>query len=200
MSSLLFSGWLDENIQEVRKTKNIRWDGRTVFLEEKKGAYRMSVKIENVDRGLVVINFDHLGGSTTYLRGGKGFGDRCDILVLEETDNEYVAYLIELENQVPANHAMSQLRWSAPYLKYILEVFLEDSLMEFPEKKLNVKFFMVGTRLSGLVNKGGMKRQSARMFDKWEVSTRLDMYYRVYTAGHRFEFREFKEVSQSEYS
>ena len=37
MSSLLFSGRLDENIQEVRKTKNIGWDGRTVFLEEKKG-------------------------------------------------------------------------------------------------------------------------------------------------------------------
>ncbi len=200
VSSLPFSVRLDGNIQDVRRTRNIDWDGRTVYLEEKKSGFRMGVKIENVDRGLVVINFDHLGGSTTYLRGGKGFGDRCDFLVLEETDSEYAGYLIELENQVPANHAISQLRWSAPYLRYILEVFLEDSLMEFPEKKLNVRFFMVGTRLSGLVNKGGMKRQSARMFERWEVSTRLDMYYRVYTAGHRFEFSEFKEVSQSKYS
>ena len=196
MNSLLFSGWLDENIQEERKTKNIRWDGRAVFLEEKKTDYRMQVKIENVDRDLVVINFDHLGGSTTYLRGGKGFGDRCDFLVLEETNDEYVAYLIELENQVPTRHAVSQLRWSAPYLKYILEVFLEHSFMKCPEKELNVKFFMVGTSYSGLVNKGGMKRQTSRMFEKWDVSTRLKIYYRIYTAGHRFNFSEFREVNQ----
>lgn len=197
LNSLLFSRWLDENIQEERKTRNIRWDGRAVYLEEKKTDFSMLVKIENVDRGLVVVNFDNLGGSTTYLRGGKGFGDRCDFLVLEETDDEYVAYLIELENQVPANHAISQLRWSAPYLRYILEVYLEHSLMECPEKELNVKFFMVGTSYSSLVNKGGMKRQTARMFEKWDVGTRLDMYYRIYTEGHRFDFSEFKEVAHA---
>ena len=67
--------------------------------------------------------------------------------------------------------------------------------MECPEKELNVKFFMVGTSYSSLVNKGGMKRQTARMFEKWDVSTRLDMYYRIYTAGHRFDFSEFREIA-----
>lgn len=79
-------------------------------------------------------------------------------------------------------------------------MYLEHSLLERPDKKLKVKFFMVGTNYSGLVNKGGMKRQTARMFEKWDVSNRLDMYYRLYTAGHRFEFSEFKEVFQNEYS
>ncbi len=27
LNSLLFSRWLDENIQEERKTRNISWDG-----------------------------------------------------------------------------------------------------------------------------------------------------------------------------
>ncbi len=68
--------------------------------------------------------------------------------------------------------------------------------MKCPEKELNVKFFMVGTSYSGLVNKGGMKRQTSRMFEKWDVSTRLKIYYRIYTAGHRFNFSEFREVNQ----
>ncbi len=205
-TTLLFSDWLDENIQDERKTKNIRRNGSTVYLKEQKTEFSMNVKIENVDQGLSIINFEQMGKVTTYFKGRgkakgeerqKGFNNRCDFLVLEETDDEYIAYLIELKNKVPDQHAASQLRWSAPYLKYILEVYLEHSLMECPEKKLNVKFFMVGTNYSGLVNRGGMKRQTARIFEKWDVGTRLDMYYRIYTAGHRFEFSEFREVAHA---
>ena len=193
-TTLLFSDWLDKNVQEERKTKNIHWNGRTVFLEENKPDFSMSVRVDNVDRGLVVINFEQLGKTTTYLRGGEGFGDRCDFLVLEETDDEYIAYLIELENKVPARHAASQLRWSAPYLKYILEVFLEHSSMTCSEKKLNMKFFMIGNSYPAWLNRVGMKRQIVRKFEKLDISSRLDMYCSIF-AGQKFEFCEFREVT-----
>lgn len=51
-TTLLFSDWLDENIQDERKTKNIRRNGSTVYLKEQKTGFSMNVKIENVDQGL----------------------------------------------------------------------------------------------------------------------------------------------------
>ena len=192
-TTLLFSDWLDKNVQEERKTQNIHWNGRTVFLEENKPDFRMRVRVDNVDQGLVVINFEQLGKTTTYLRGERGFGDRCDFLVLEETDDEYIAYLIELENKVPERHGASQLRWSAPYLKYILEVFLEHSSMMCSQKKLNMKFFLIGNSYPGWLNRAGMKRQIVPKFEKLDISSRLNMYCSIY-ARHRFEFCEFREV------
>ena len=93
-----------------------------VYLKEQKTGFSMNVKIENVDQGLSIINFEQMGKVTTYFKGRgkvkgeewkKGFNNRCDFLVLEETDDEYIAYLIELKNKVPDQHAASQLRWSA---------------------------------------------------------------------------------------
>lgn len=193
-TTLPFSDWLNENIKEERKTKNIRWSGRTVFLEEKTPTVSMSVKIDNVDQGLVVINFDQLGKTTTYLKGGKGFGDRCDFLILEETDDKYVAYLIELENTVPALHPLSQLRWSAPYLKYNLEVFLEHGLMMRSEKELSVKYFMIGNRHPNWLNRAGMKRGNIPKFQRLNISVRLEMYCSIY-AKDKFDFSEFREVT-----
>lgn len=43
VSSLPFSNWLNENINEERKTTNIQWDSRTVFLDENKPDYRMRI-------------------------------------------------------------------------------------------------------------------------------------------------------------
>ena len=195
-TTLLFSEWLDENITEERKTKNIHWNGRTVFLEEIKTDFSMRVKIDNVDQGLVVINFEQLGKATTYLKGEKGFGERCDFLVLEETDDEYIAYLIELENTVPERHPTSQLRWSAPFLKYNLEVFLEHSSIVCSEKELKMKFFMIGNKYPRWLNRSGMRRQPVPKFEKLDINSRLEIYCSI-LATHRFEFREFREVARN---
>ena len=193
-TTLPFSDWLIDNIKEERKTKNIRWNGRTVFLEERTPTINMSVKIDNVDQGLVVINFDQMGNTTTYLKGERGFGDRCDFLILEETANKYVAYLIELENTVPEDHPLSQLRWSAPYLKYNLEVFLEHGLMKRPEKELKIKFFMIGNRHPNWLRRMGMKRETIPKFQRLDFSSRLEMYCSIY-AKDKFDFSEFREAT-----
>ena len=193
-TTLPFSDWLCRNITEERKTKNIHWNGRTVTLEEKRDGFHMSVRIDNVDQGLVVINFEQMGRATTYLRGNKGFGDRCDFLVLEETDDEYIAYLIELENTVPERHPTSQLRWSAPYLKYNLEVFLEHSSIVSSEKELNMNIFMIGNRYPNWLNRSGMRRKPIQKFERLDVSSRLDMYCSIY-AAYGFDFSDFREVN-----
>ena len=196
MSSLPFSNWLNENISEERKTTNIQWDSRTVFLEENKPDYSMRTGVDNIDQGLVVINFEQPGKTTTYFRGERGFGDRCDFLVLEETADEYIAYFIELENRVPHEHAASQLRWSVPYLKYILKVFLEDIWKDRSKKRLRMRFFMIGNHDNSFLNRGGMRTGTVSRFIKWDDHARFDIYFRVY-AGARIDFREFRRVSHS---
>ncbi len=196
MSSLPFSNWLNKNIEEERKTTNIQWDSRTVFLEENKPDYRMRIRVDNIDQGLVVINFEQLGKTTTYFKGERGFGDRCDFLVLEETADEYIAYFIELEKKVPHEHAASQLRWSAPYLKYILKVFLEDSWKDKSEKSLRMKFFMIGNHYNAHLNRGGMRTGTVPEFIKWDDHTKFDIYFRVY-GGITIDFREFRRVSHN---
>lgn len=66
MNSAPFLDWLDKNIQQGRKSKNIDRDGRTVTLKEEKVDFRMHVKIENASRRLIVVNFEQDGKATTY--------------------------------------------------------------------------------------------------------------------------------------
>lgn len=190
MNSSPFLIWLDKNIQQGRKSRNIDRDGRTVTLKEEKDDFHMHVKIENASRRLVVVNFEQDGKATTYFEGGRGFGDRCDFLVLDETEDEYVAYLIELEAKVPSKHGASQLRWSAPYLKYILAVFLEDSRKTSEEKKLTLKYYQIGKEYQSWIKRKQMKREKGERFTKWDEYHMCDVYYCTYE-GHRIEFRDF---------
>ena len=101
MNSLSFVAWLRENVRPDRKLTNIFRDGQTITLKEERESFYMEVKIDGVDRHLIVINFEQQGSGSTYLKGDLGFGDRCDFLILDETPKEYVAYLIELKSKVP---------------------------------------------------------------------------------------------------
>lgn len=182
--------WLDNNIQPNRMSRNIDRDGQTVTLKEVKGDFSMKVRIENVERRLVIFNFEQGGKTTTYFKGDRGFGERCDFLILDETDDEYLAYLIELENTVPSSHGASQLRWSVPYLKYVLEVFLEDKLIPDGEKKLRIKFFQIGHEYQTWIKRSLMKRESNQRFVKWDGYDNFDIFYCAYK-GHKIEFCDF---------
>lgn len=192
MSRLSFSRWLGENIQEWRGSKYITRDGSKLILEEKENNFCMKVEIENTSPHLVVIKFDPGDNETTYFKRSGEFSRRCDFLVLEETSDEYIVYFIELKGKVPHEGGASQLRWSDPFLRYIMSVFLADSLRVKPDKSLRVKAFQIGKDYSQWANKGFMKRQQKRRFQICDSFSGPDFLYCTYQ-GHRLEFKDFRQ-------
>ena len=192
MNRLSFSDWLIENIQEWRKSRKINWDGQTLILEEVDDNVCMKVRIEKVSRDLAVFNFDQGVDVNSQLKRSQEFIQRCDFMALEETALEYIVYLIELKAKVPSKKGAAQLRWSAPFLEYILAVFLSDSLLEDPEKKLKIKHFQIGDDYVSWVKRMYMKRQNQQRFEWWYDFKGPDFLYCTYQ-GHRLEFSDFKQ-------
>ena len=189
MNSLSFVAWLSENVRPERKHKNILRDGQTITLKEDRGSFHMEVTIDGVDRHLTVINFEQRGSDSTYLKGDLGFGDRCDFLILDETPEEYVAYLIELKNKVPDNKGAEQLRWSVPFLNYIFSVFREVYYPNSGSKNLRLKYFQIGNAYQSWVKKQKMKRYKQGRFLKWHEYERINI---LYCASDGVNFKEFK--------
>lgn len=192
MNNLPFSDWLKENINEERFSDKIYWDGRTVTLEERKKSFHMRVKIESINQRLIVINFDDGVSQKSYFKNGDELSQRCDFVILEETENEYIAYLIELKNRVPDSKGAMQLKWSAPYFAYILAVFMGDSLLTNPKKEFKVKFFQIGKQYSTWANRGFMKREQNRRFQTFNDFSGPDFLYCTYQ-GHLLEFKDFRQ-------
>ena len=189
MNSLSFVAWLRENVRPDRKLTNIFRDGQTITLKEERESFYMEVKIDGVDRHLIVINFEQQGSGSTYLKGDMGFGDRCDFLILDETPKEYVAYLIELKRKVPDKSGAEQLRWSVPFLKYIFSVFREDNYPKSDSKKLRLKYFQIGKDYQSWVKRQKMRRYKQGRFLKWNGYERFNI---LYCASDGIKFKEFK--------
>ena len=193
MNELPFSDWLKENINEERFSDRVYWDGGTVTLEEKDNRFHMCVRIENVNKHLVFVNFDNGVKQGLYFRRGDELSKRCDFAVLEETEEEFIAYLIELKGKVPDRDGAIQLKWSAPYFTYIFAVFLGDSLLTNPNKELKVKFFQIGKQYSIWANREFMKRQQNQRFQVCDRFSGPDFLYCTYQ-GHRLEFSDFRQA------
>lgn len=192
MNRLSFSDWLEENINEERFSDKIYWDGGTVTIEEKDCGFHMYVKIENVSKHLVAFNFDKGVKQGLYFRKGDELSRRCDFVFLEETQDEYIAYFIELKGKVPDREGAIQLKWSAPYFAYIFAVFLGASLLPNPNKELKVKFFQIGKQYKSWINRGSMRRQQGRRFQRCDRFCGPDFLYCTYQ-GHRLEFDDFRK-------
>ena len=192
MNNLPFSDWLKENINEERFSDKVYWDGGTVTLEEKDTYFHMCVKIENVQKRLVVINFDNGVNQGLYFKRSDELSKRCDFVILEETEDEIIAYLIELKGKVPDKNGALQLRWSAPYFAYIFSVFLGDSLLTNPNKELKFKFFQIGKQYSIWTNREFMKRQKNQRFQICDMFNGPDFKYCTHQ-GHRIEFKDFRQ-------
>ena len=189
MNSLSFVAWLRENVRPDRKLTNIFRDGQTITLKEERESFYMEVKIDGVDRHLIVINFEQQGSGSTYLKGDLGFGNRCDFLILDETPKEYVAYLIELKRKVPDKSGAEQLRWPVPFLKYIFSVFREDNYPKSDSKKLRLKYFQIGKDYQSWVKRQKMRRYKQGRFLKWNGYERFNI---LYCTSEGIKFKEFK--------
>lgn len=192
MNNLPFSDWLKVNINEERFSDKVYWDGGTVTLEEKDNNFHMCVRIENVSKRLVVINFDKGVNQGLYFKRSDELGKRCDFLILEETEDEYTAYLIELKAKVPDRNGALQLKWSAPYFAYIFAVYLGDSLLTNPKKAIKLRFFQIGKQYSIWTNRESMKRQQNQRFQICDMFSGPDFLYCTHQ-GHRLEFDDFKQ-------
>lgn len=193
MNRLPFSDWLREIIVQNRFTEKIYWSGGSLTLEEKDGNFHMLVKIENVDKRFVVFNFDNGVNQGLYFkRIGDALSKRCDFVIFEETDSGYTAYLVELKSQVPDRDGATQFKWSEPYFRYILSVFLADSLLLKSEKELEIKFFQIGKDYSQWYKKRFMGRQRKQKFT-WHCDfAGPDFLFCTYQ-GHRLEFNDFRQ-------
>ena len=125
---------------------------RTFLLEEDSGPDRMTLRVLNVTETAVVMHFDK-GDRRQLFKSGKGYDflKRCDFLILDESDLEYVAIFIELKRSFEdeegdrrcKRRGERQLRWSLPSLKYLLDVFETDTRVTDRKKKLVAKYFLV---------------------------------------------------------
>ena len=136
------------------------------------------------------MDFEQEGSGSPYFKDGEGFGQRCDFLIVDETPNEHLAYLIELKRKVPNKRGAEQLRWSGPFLRYIFSVFQEDTGVGEKGKGLRLRYFQLGNEYQAWVKKREMKRSQRRRFHKWDEYQGFDIFYSVSTG---LKFREFKQ-------
>ena len=192
MNKLPFSDWLKENINEERFSEKVYWDGRTLTLEERENTFHMCVRIENVSKHVVVFFFDRGVHQGLYFNRGDEFSKRCDFVVFEETEDEFIAYLIELKGKVPDENGAVQLQWSAPYFRYIFELFLSDSLPATSNRELKLKYFQIGKDYQNFIKRKFMKRQQNQRFEIWGGFSGPDFLYCTYK-GHKLEFSDFRQ-------
>ena len=93
---MLFKDWLEEHLRcDMILPENCR-DGRTITLKDTQSD--IAIRVENVPRSSVVVNLE-IGGRRQVFETDNGcdFYDRCDYLILEESETEYMAVFIETQ-------------------------------------------------------------------------------------------------------
>ena len=147
-----FAAWLKEHIKQDMLRSGESRNQRTFLLKEFSGTDRMTLRVDNVPETAAVMRFDE-GERRQLFESERGYDflKRCDFLILDESDVEYLAILIELKRSFEdeenergcKKRGERQLRWSLPSLKYLLDVFETDTRVIDREKKLVVSYFLV---------------------------------------------------------
>ena len=147
-----FAAWLKEHIKQNMLRSGESMNRRTFLLKEVSGTDRMTLRVDNVPETAAVMRFDE-GERRQLFESERGYDflKRCDFLILDESDVEYSAILIELKRSFEdeegdrrcKKRGERQLRWSLPSLKYLLDVFETDTRVTDRKKKLVAKYFLV---------------------------------------------------------
>ena len=147
-----FATWLKEHIKQDMLRSGEKSNRRTFLLEETSGPDRMILRVQNVPETAAVMRFD-LGDRRQLFESGRGYDflKRCDFLILDESDVEYLAIFIELKRSFEdeegdrrsKQRGERQLRWSLPSLRYLLDVFETDTRAADRKKKLVAKYYLV---------------------------------------------------------
>ena len=163
-----FKDWLAEHLRCDMILPECCRDGRTITLRDSQSD--VEFKVENVPRSSVVVNLE-IGGRRQVFETDNGceYYDRCDYLILEESETEYIAVFIEIK--ATFNHyeswyesdekGKSQLRWSLPCLQYLLSVFETDFETRSRSKKIRAWYFLSAKNVDLRFN----RRSSVDKFD-----------------------------------
>ncbi|MDE0142899.1 MAG: hypothetical protein OXI80_15355 [Caldilineaceae bacterium] len=165
---MLFKDWLEEHLRRDMILPEDCRDGRTITLKDTQSD--IAIKVENVPRSSVVVNLE-IGGRRQVFEtdNGREFHDRCDYLILEESETEYTAVFIELKTTFE-NYAAwyesdekgkSQLRWSLPCLQYLLSVFETDAETRIRTKPIRAWYFLAAKNVDLRFN----RRRTVDKFD-----------------------------------
>ena len=165
---MLFRDWIEEHLRwDMMLPEGCR-DGSTVTLTDRQSG--TAIRVENVPRSSVVVNFE-IGGRRQVFETDNGceFYDRCDYLILEESETEYRAVFIEIKTAFDNYEAWhesdakgkSQLRWSLPCLQYLLSVFETDTETRVRIKANRAWYFLAAKKVDSRFN----RRRTVDKFD-----------------------------------
>lgn len=140
--------WIEQNAKTSVLLPDNLQDGTSVFLEEADQNGSMKIRIDYVPTSSVVIDLDTEGQVGFFKKTGEeSFDQRCDYLILTEQDDKYMATFIELKTNRETNDSGGevQLRWSLPYLRYLIAVFRTAMYNQTSNKELVPRFFRIST-------------------------------------------------------
>ena len=165
---MLFKDWIEEHLRCDMILPEDRRDGRTVTLNDNQSG--TAIRVENVPRSSVVVNLE-IGGRRQVFETDNGceFHDRCDYMILEESDTEYTAVFIEIKSTFEDYKAWyesdekgkSQLRWSLPCLQYLLSVFETATATRIRTKTIRAWYFLAAKNVDLRFN----RRRTVDKFD-----------------------------------
>ena len=119
-----FKDWIEERLRSDMILPEGCKDGRTFILKDTQSS--TAIRVENVPRSSVVVNLE-IGGRRQVFKTGNGceFYDRCDFLILEESETEYMAVFIEIKTLSKVRSLVEVTRKvraivSLPCLQYLL--------------------------------------------------------------------------------
>ncbi len=163
-----FKGWIEEHLRCDMILPEGSRDGRTITLKDTQSG--LAIRVDNVPRSSVVINLE-IGGRRQVFETDNGceFYDRCDYLILEETETEYIAVFIEIKTTFENYKAWyesdekgkRQLRWSLPCLQYLLSVFETDTETRIRTKAVRAWYFLAAKNVD-------MRFRRRRTVDKFD--------------------------------
>ena len=163
-----FKDWIEERLRSDMILPEGCKDGRTFILKDTQSS--TAIRVENVPRSSVVVNLE-IGGRRQVFKTGNGceFYDRCDFLILEESETEYMAVFIEIKTTFQEYEAWyesdekgkSQLRWSLPCLQYLLSVYETDIETNIRIKTIRAWYFLAAKNVDLRFN----RRRTVDKFD-----------------------------------
>lgn len=143
-----FDEWIKENVHPDLLLKRCEKVGQTAHLVEKAKGSTKKILVKNIPESTVIIRCDISGMSKVFCSKAerephRNFSERCDFLILDETNDKYRAVFIELKSGTKnILKGKQQLRWSFPFLKYYLAVFEMDCFGECDAKEIEVRYFI----------------------------------------------------------
>ncbi len=185
---MLLTEWLVKNTEPSLLLSEDKWSDRSVFLEEVDPNGRMEIKVDYVWRSTIVIDYDKEGQVGFFRkRGEESFDQRSDYLLLDELDDEYRATFIELKKNKERHESGGevQLRWSLPYLEYLIAVYKTDNYTTYKRKDLKVRYFRISSPPSK--RRGSPKTRTREHF----ISRHYQNIVVHYSTRDRFKFKDF---------